>query len=330
MRRFQLRAPSLRAKRSNPGRHAGLLRFARNDADSRPTAPESPAMGLSLPVRMTMDFVPSRQGDTKVRRRDLIAAISAAVVLLAEARAQPAETRKNNDDVFSHFYSDPQPARLIGFLEKYQTRAQSWNAFPPVAGFFAVVFRRHPDWIDRLIPDLPDSRTAVAIVAALRLSGLSSIEPNLQSRLSAAGADPKLRAELAGLPVRLEELRVVTPTHLDVLWGASFASGDERYVAMVANFLATTANRSELIAIDVAKTALALSGGPRDILGQLKGKYGEEGGREIIFAAAAAWGLASNAQQHLFVDKLVTGYIAANYGKPTAKVLSALRPSKRN
>ncbi|SRR6266852_6328079 len=73
-----------------------------------------------------------------------------------------------------------------------------------------------------------------------------------------------------------------------------------------------------------------MSGGPRDILGQLKDKYGERVTREIVFAAAAAWGLESNARQHSFLDKFLTSYITENSGSPAAKVLSALRPRKRN
>ena len=229
-----------------------------------------------------------------------------------------------------HFYTDPQPVRLVGFLERYAKKVQGWQPFPAVAGFLAIVFRQQPDWVGKLIPDQPDSRTAVAIAAALRLSGEPAIEPSLQSRLANAGVDPSLRAELANLPLRLEELHVVTPTHLDVLWGASFASGDERYPRMVADFLAETANRSELIAIDVAKTELAMAGGPREILSQLVDKYGEQGARQIIFASTAAWGLISNAQQQPFIDTFLTKYIAAISGSGTAKILSALRPRKRS
>jgi hypothetical protein len=263
-----------------------------------------------------------------MRRRDLIVGFSAVMALMVEARAQPQSQVPLDDDLFLHFYNNPEPARLVGFLESYQERAPSWNAFPPVTGFFAVVFRRNVDWIDRLVPDHPDSRTAVAINAALRLAGEPAIRPNLQSRLAAAGADARLRAELAGLPLQLERLHVVTPTHLDVLWGASFASGDARYVRMIVDFLAMTANRSELTAIDVAKVVLAMSGGPRDILGQLKDKYGE-GAREIVFAASAAWALDANARQHLFIGDFLMGYITANSGSPTAKLLSALRTRKR-
>src|SRR3979411_1715275 len=53
-----------------------------------------------------------------------------------------------------------------------------------------------------------------------------------------AGSDATLRAELANLPLRLEDMRIAAPTHLDILWGASFASGDERYARMIADFFA--------------------------------------------------------------------------------------------
>jgi hypothetical protein len=159
---------------------------------------------------------------------------------------------------------DPRPERLVGFLERYETGVRGAEAFPPVAGFFAVVFRRHADWIDRLIPAHFDARTAETIAAALRLSGQLAVGESLKSRLVEAGSDATLSAALTNLPLRLEDIRVVTPAHLDILWGASFASGDVRYVRMIVDFLAKTANLSELIALDVARIAVVIAGAPSD------------------------------------------------------------------
>jgi len=165
--------------------------------------------------------------------------------------------------------------------------AVSWNGYPPVVGFFAVVFRQHPDWIDKLTPDHVDARAAEGLAAVLQLAGQSAQAQIIRPRLMEAGSDVAMKAELAGLPLRLEDIRIATPTHLDILWGASFASGDARYARMIADFFARTANCSEAIALDIARTVAAMMGGPREILAQLKDKHGEPLAREIIFAASA-------------------------------------------
>src|ERR1700676_4813477 len=157
-----------------------------------------------------------------------------AVVLMtagfaaAQADHTPEETADN--DLLLYDYNNPQPERLLGFLETYQKRANSWNAFPPAVGFYAIVFRELPDWIERLVPSRFDARSAAAIDAALRLSGQSAVRQSLQPRFPESGLDAKLQDELADLPSQITDIRIAKPTHLDILWGAFFASGDERYV----------------------------------------------------------------------------------------------------
>jgi hypothetical protein len=253
------------------------------------------------------------------------ATISAAAQqsLRPESSFTPQERADN--DFMIYFYKDARPERLVGFLDKFGNTNTDWNAFPPLAGFFAVVFRAHPDWIDRLVPANVSANTAQTIMAALQLAGQPEIPQSLRTRLSSAGSDPRLSFELANLPPRLEDLPITLPTHLDILWGAFFASGDDRYVRMILDFFAKTANRSEGVALDITKTTIAIAGGPQDVLGRLKGKYGEAGTRQIVFASAAEWGLCSNAQQHPTVDKVLTSYFAENPDSLATKSLTIFR-----
>src|SRR3954462_9689628 len=101
--------------------------------------------------------------------------------------------------------------------------------------------------------------------AALKLTGNESARRKLKPRLDEAGHDPSLQVELANLPSQLTDIRIVRPTHLDIFWGAFFASGDERYVRGIVDFLAQTADRSEPIAFDTLAIALAMMGGPQEI-----------------------------------------------------------------
>jgi hypothetical protein len=254
-------------------------------------------------------------------------ALAVAFVLLAlgPAAAQPAKAPPR-DDLLTYFYKDPRSERLVGFLENYELSHEKWEAYPPLAGFFAVVFQRHPDWIDRLVPARFGPKVGTTLFAALRLSGQGARAQALRPRLAEAGLDPKLQAEFSGLPARLDDLQVVTATHMDILWGASFASGDPRHARKLMDFLARIANRSERVALDVAKIAVAVMGGRKESLGELRGRYGDNEFREIVFAATALWGLASNARQHDFVDRAVAAYIRQNPGTPATKALDALRP----
>ncbi|HEX8165413.1 MAG TPA: hypothetical protein VF601_06440 [Beijerinckiaceae bacterium] len=254
-------------------------------------------------------------------------ALAAALILVAlgPAAAQPGKAPRQ-DDPLTYFYKDPRPERLVGFLEAYEASHGHWNAYPPVAGLFAVVFQKHPDWIDRLAPARFGPKVATTLFAALRLSGQGARAQALRPRLAEAGLEPKLQAEFSGLPARLDDLEVVTPTHMDILWGASFASGDGRHARKLMDFFARTANRSEAVAQDVARTVLAMTGGPKEVFGELRGRYGDGGAREIAYAATALWAVTSNARQHPFVDRAVAAYMREHPGTPATKALNVVRP----
>jgi hypothetical protein len=262
----------------------------------------------------------------------LLTAIGTGVVapVGGTAAAQPVRTPTPQEELMMFFYKNPQPQRLVGFLEQHgASYPTKWDAYPGVAGFFAFIFRSQPAWIERLVPSRLNPPSATTVTAALRLSGQQATAAKLQSRLEQSGRDERLAAELANLPARLEDLQIRTPTHLDILWGASYASGDGRYARMILDFAARTANRSEAVAVDVAKTAIAIMGGPKEILSELRGKYGNDGGAQIIFAASAVWAARSNAERHAFIDQALTAYVTDHPGTPMVKIISVMRPKTR-
>lgn len=259
--------------------------------------------------------------------------LAALLVLVLGAtqtvRSQPARPGPD-EELFMNFYKDPKPDRLVGLIDRHETpqTPKHWNSYPAQVGFYAVVFRTHPDRIERLLPARFNPRSALAVQAALQLSGQQALIAKLQTRLDEAGSDATLKSELAGLPTRLEELKIRTPTHLDILWGAAFASGDRRYPRMILDCMAQIANRSEAVALDVTRTAVAIMGGPKEILTQLRGKYGDAGAYEVIVAATALWALQANAQRHPFVAQVLASYVADNPKAHATKALSALAPRR--
>jgi len=107
-----------------------------------------------------------------------------------------------------------------------------------------------------------------------------------------------------------------------------FASGDARHVRKIIEFYASTADQSEQVAIDIARVGIAMMGGPQEPLQGLRAKYGDNVGRQIIYAATAQWAIQANAQRHSFVDQAVTRFINERQGTPAAKGLAATRPRR--
>ena len=260
----------------------------------------------------------------------LFALVVSVPVQVNVAVAQTQQRPSASEELVTFFYKDPRPERLLGHFDELRKLpvSRNWQAYPPIVGFFAVIFRSHQDWIVRLVPDTPNALELEALASALRLAGNQSEADQLRLRFKDAGSDEKLKSELVGLPTRLEDLRIATPTHLDIVWGAAFASGDARYPGMILDFFAATANQSEEVAIDVARAVIAMAGGRKEVLQELRDKYGDDLARQIVYAAAALWALQANARQHVFVDQTVARYITQRSGTPAAKALAAFRQRK--
>jgi len=245
------------------------------------------------------------------------------------AQQRPAQQAAPNADheLLTYFYKDPRPERLTGFLARFQETpvAEQPQAFPALTGFFAAVCIAHPDKFPRMVPADLKPKTAAAITAAVRLCGNERVAAALKQTLEKSPPDEQTKAGIASLP-RLSDLRVTHPTHLDILWSASFVTGTPRHVAVITDFFAQVANQSETVAVDIAQATVEMMGGPKGTIAQLRGKYGDDGTRRLVYASSALWALQSNARQHVFVDQFVRKYIADNPGTPATKALTTMMP----
>jgi hypothetical protein len=251
----------------------------------------------------------------------LVLGLALATPSLAQ-RADPAQPFPKASPAITRFQDDPRMARLEGHLQALADRPMDWGDYPVLVGFFAATFQRHPEWTDKLLPTRFDAKTADLVSAALRLSGQTP-STTLGARLTAAGHDAKLSAELAGLPTRLEDLRVAVPTHLDILWGAFFATGDTGYVRPILDFFAAIANQSDAVAIDVTRLTVAMSSGAKDDLQQIKSRHDQPTLVRMIYASTAELALIANARNFPAVKRTLADYVAANGAQPAAKSLAA-------
>jgi hypothetical protein len=258
------------------------------------------------------------------------AAICACALLLptgAAAQQVPRAQAASGDPLLGTFYRDPRPERLVGFLDRLQASPTlESTSYALIAGFYAAVFRRYPADIERLIPQSLEAKTAETVSAALRLSGNRAMHRNFQPRLTATGRDLDIAVLFVNLPSRLEDLEIAGRTGLNILWGAAFASGDATFVRMILDYFARTADLDDAIGRDILLTVQAQLGGSRDILFEMRERYGVLGARRIVFASDALISLQLNAKQHTFVNGVVTTYIAEHPGTPAQKALIATRP----
>ena len=250
----------------------------------------------------------------------LLLVLALLLPVLAPAAAQKASTSP-----LTYFYLDPKPKKLEGFLDGFANRPQDWAAYPPMVGFFAVVFRRFPDWTERLSPMTFDGKTAVTVAYAYKLSGLPPMPAALHDRLFATQPDGRLQAEFPSLPSRVEALEIKTATDLDVMWGAFFGSGDKIHVSRILDFLAARADVSHDFAIDMTKLTISYGARQPDAFAsEMRAKYDKVQLRRLVDGATAQWALASNARQHPRIRQIIDAYIAGHPRSPTSMGLGAL------
>jgi hypothetical protein len=220
----------------------------------------------------------------------------------------------------TYFYKNPSPERLAKIMVFLNTLSlpDKWSAQAPTIGFLAAAFQRYPTDIEKMIPAGLSPTMQGIIATSLRLAGQDAKAQSLAGRLRAAGA---AAPDLRYVPESLDAVVVVGPSEFDLLWGASFASGDPRYCSKILDHLAGVAN-VDGNAEDMVN--IARSYGPGADLRWVVQKRGADKGGQLIAQSTALWALYSNSLQHEFIRSAVAQYIAMHPAEPVSKALVAL------
>jgi hypothetical protein len=185
-------------------------------------------------------------------------------------------------------------------------------------GFFAAAFQRYPADIDKMIPGSLSPQMSELLATSLQLAGQPTRAQDLVKVLK---SKDEAAPNLATIPTSLDAVQAVGPPEFDLLWGASFASGDPRYCSKILARFAAVANVGDN-ADDLVHLARNMESGQDQQW--IVDKRGPDKARELVPVASALWALHSNAEHHPFVQTVMTEYITAHSTEPAAKALSAL------
>lgn len=243
-------------------------------------------------------------GLTRAHLRRLAAVLAAATGLLAAAFAAApagAQAPSPGQERFTFFYKAPDLRAVPDLISVANIDTDARTKAPPVVGFLAALVSRHPGELDVLLPKTASPGTTRAIIYALQTGGQPAAAV---ARAEKAGWSAQEISGLKNIGTRPEAVPIATPSDLDFHWGASFATGDQRFVRPIWQAYAAVANRGDVVADDIVATARAM----RDRTSGLRAiaeRYGEKGFREIVLASAALWAMDSNMRQHAFIRAAV-------------------------
>lgn len=252
-----------------------------------------------------------------------VAAVASIVLFDAATsplRAEPTPAATVSDADITYFYKNPSPARLSQLMAYFNTLAQSGKAFaqPPMIGFLAAAFQKYPGDVDSLISAELSLPMLEIVGYSLQLAGQDAKARSIADRVTSRGA---ALPDFTRASSSLDAMLATGPTEFDMLWGASFATGDPRYCSKIlARFAGMTnvdGNADDILAI--AKAA-----GTDADMHWVVDKRGAEKARELSIIASALSALNSNAQQHEFVRNVVGDYVQAHPTEPASKTLLAL------
>ena len=131
-------------------------------------------------------------------------------------------------------------------------------------------------------------------------------------------------------PDGLDAMAITGPSQLDIFWGASFATGDSKYVDQILNKIEEGINLPEFSVEDIVGVADATWQRNTESMKKLRQKPGDSEVVKLIPSGIALWGVASNVEQHDFIASAIERRINAEPGADLAYALQKILFQSRN
>ena len=249
----------------------------------------------------------------------LFAALSwlgATISHAQEQRAAPSAT--DLDRAISRYYEKPVNILiLLSDLERSGVIGRD-----PLMGFFAGIFAKHPEQIRTVTAATSLGRqTQAMVVQGLRLAGRHA---DAVAAAKAWGWPPEQIAPIT--PVTpLRQAKANHPSSFDVLWAASFATGDPVYVRPIYDYYESVAALPGVDVRDLVSIMMLRHRPNKEAMEALKNKYSQETFVRVVFASSALWSLDSNARQHKFVAAALSEFQKGNAASPASAGLVEMR-----
>ena len=238
-------------------------------------------------------------------------------------KTDPAAETQAVSNALNTFYKaakKPDVGELVARWERLASTDQP-PALPPMIGFLAAYFEKNPGQVDRVANHSFGRKGQTVLLISLEVAGNDAAARRIAGKWNWSDAETAKLAELKPLA----QLTPETPSDLDTLWGAAFATGDPTYVRKIYDFYAATANDPKVEFGDIVLVIQARRNNKLDSLRGIGERYPPEMAQKIVFAASAIWSLMANATAHPFV-KAELDRIEKEAGSTNAvKAMLALR-----
>lgn len=251
------------------------------------------------------------------------------VVLVGATSSAVAAEPPRPKEGMEFFYENPDPARVPTLLRHLGASGQlkRSDAEPPVVGFLAALFKESPEHIESWTKPSYPFEVQRAIGIALSVAGRKdkAVEYGRLQGWSEGGIDIVSRINF-----ELSSMRISTASRLDIMWGASSATGDPQFAVRVMNAVAGFVHAGTFPIDHMLTVSRAGTKSGQKALRRLGNMYARDDKLRMMFLGAALWGLGHYASRHAFVEGAIEARAASSPLPDMRYLLSYVLFNSRN